>query len=69
VTSAWHVPFIDYGVYRVKDDSGDVTVLSRARHTPTTGARVRVTGVVKDVATIGQPIGLHIQERDVDVLR
>jgi hypothetical protein len=30
---------------------------------------VRVTGIVRDVATIGVPIGLHIQERDVDVLR
>jgi hypothetical protein len=69
VTSAWHVPFVDFGLYKVKDDSGEVTVISRARRTPTTGARVRVTGVVKDVATVGRPVGLHIQERGVDVLR
>jgi hypothetical protein len=69
VTSAWRVPFVDFGLYSVKDESGDLTVLSRAHRTPTAGARVRVTGVVKDVATIGQPIGLHLQERDVDVLR
>lgn len=69
VTSAWHVPLVDFGLYRVRDESGDVTVISRARRTPATGARVRVTGVVRDVATIGQPIGLHIQERDVNVLR
>ena len=63
------MPLVDYGLYKVRDDSGEVTVISHARRTPTTGARVRVNGVVKDVATIGQPIGLHIQERDVDVLR
>jgi hypothetical protein len=69
VTSAWRVPLVDFGLYRIKDDSGDVTVISHGRRTPTAGARVRVTGVVKDVATIGQPIGLHIQERNVNVLR
>ena len=69
VTSAWRVPFVEFGLYKVRDQSGDVTVISRAGRTPTTGARVRVTGIVRDVATIGQPIGLHIQERDVDVLR
>ena len=69
VTSAWRVPFVEFGLYRVQDDSGDVTVISHARRTPTKGARVRVTGIVKDVATIGQPIGLHIQERNVHVLR
>jgi hypothetical protein len=69
VTSAWRVPFVEFGLYKVRDESGDVTVISRAGRTPTTGAQVRVTGIVRDVATIGQPIGLHIQERDVDVLR
>jgi hypothetical protein len=69
VTSAWRVPFVEFGLYKVRDQSGDVTVISRAGRTPTTGARVRVTGIVRDVATIGQPIGLHIQERDVAVLR
>ena len=69
VTSAWRVPLVDFGVYKVRDESGDVTVVSRAHHTPVTGARVRVTGIVRDVATVGQAIGLHIQERDVDVLR
>lgn len=69
VSSAWRVPMIDYGLYRVQDDTGEVTVVSRGRRTPAKGARVRVTGQLKDVASIGQPIGLHIQERDVDVLR
>ena len=69
VTSAWRVPLVEFGVYKVRDSSGDVTVISRARSTPATGSQVRVTGIVRDVANIGQPIGLHIQERDVDVLR
>jgi hypothetical protein len=69
VTNAWRVPLVEFGLYQVQDDSVDVTVISRAGRTPVTGARVRVTGIVRDVATIGNPIGLHIQERDVDVLR
>jgi hypothetical protein len=69
VSSAWRVPLVDFSLYRVQDESGEVTVLSRSRHTPSRGAHVRVTGVVKDVASFGQSIGLHIQERDVDVLR
>jgi hypothetical protein len=69
VTTAWRVPLVDLGVYKIEDGSGEVTVVSRARHTPARGSRVRVTGVVRDVANLGQPIGLHIQERDVDVLR
>jgi len=69
VTSAWHIPFVDFGLYKIQDDSGEVTVVSRARRTPARGSRVRVTGVVRDVASFGQSIGLHIQERDVDVLR
>ena len=69
VTSAWHVPLVDFGLYRIQDGSGEVTVVSRARHTPARGSHVRVTGVVRDVASVGQSIGLHIQERDVDVLR
>ncbi len=69
VTNAWRVPLVEFGLYKVRDGSGEVTVISRAGRTPTTGARVRVTGIVRDVATIGQPIGLHLMERDVDVLR
>jgi DNA/RNA endonuclease YhcR with UshA esterase domain len=69
VTSAWQVPFVDYGLYRIQDDSGSLTVISRARRTPARGSRVRVTGIVRDVASFGQSIGTHIQERDVDVLR
>jgi hypothetical protein len=69
VSSAWHLPLVDFGLYKVQDDSGEVTVVSRARRTPVQGARVRVTGRLSDVASFGQSIGLHIQERDVDVLR
>jgi hypothetical protein len=69
VSSSWHVPLLDVGLYKVQDPSGEVTVLSRARRTPVQGARVKVTGRLRDVASFGQSVGLHIQERDVDVLR
>ena len=37
---------------------------------PTRGARVRVTGRVEDVATLGgQAVGLHIRQRDIHFQR
>jgi hypothetical protein len=67
VTSAWGVPLLPYQLYRVDDGTGEVTVLSQSGRTPSKGARVRVTGTVNDVATLGgRPLGLHLQERDLD---
>lgn len=67
VTSAWGIPLLPYQLYRVDDGTGEVTVLSQSGRTPSKGARVRVSGRVRDVATLGgRPLGLHIQERDLD---
>jgi hypothetical protein len=61
------VPLLPYQLYRVDDGTGEVTVLSQSGRTPSKGARVRVTGTVNDVATLGgRPLGLHLQERDLD---
>lgn len=69
VSSSWRVPLVDFGLYKVQDDTGEVTVVSRARRTPVQGARVKVTGRLSDVASFGQSLGVHLQERSVDVLR
>jgi hypothetical protein len=70
VTSAWNVPFMPFGLYKVNDGTGELTVVSRESRTPRKGARVRVTGKVQDVAGFGdRSIGLHLEERDIDVLR
>jgi hypothetical protein len=70
VTSAWNVPFMPFGLYKVDDGTGELTVISREVRTPRKGARVRVTGKVEDVASFGdKSVGLHLEERDVDVLR
>ena len=67
VTSAWGIPLLPYQFYRVDDGTGEVTVLSQNGRTPSKGARVRVTGKVNDVATLGgRPLGLHLQERELD---
>ncbi len=69
VTSAWGLPLVPYGFYRVADGTGEVTVLSRGR-TPARGARVRVTGRVGEMAVLGgRPLGLHIREDDLDYKR
>ena len=70
VTSAWGIPLMPYKLYKVDDGTGEVTVLSQNNRTPTKGARVRVRGRVNELATLGgQPIGLHLQERDLDFRR
>ena len=49
----------------IEDGTGEITVLSRERGTPTKGARVQVKGKVNEVASFGgRSIGLHIQEED-----
>ena len=69
-TSAWNVPLVPFKLYKVDDGTGEVTVVANNGRVPTKGARVRVTGRVSDVATLGgQAIGLHLQQRDVDFKR
>lgn len=70
VTSSWGIPLMPYQLYKVDDGTGEVTVVSQGGRTPAKGARVRVKGRVNDVATLGgRPIGLHLQERDIDFKR
>jgi hypothetical protein len=70
VTTAWGVPLVPFRFYKIGDGTGELTVLSRHSRTPTRGARVRVSGHVSDLAVLGgQPLGLHIEEEDLHVLR
>lgn len=72
VTSSWGVPLMPFKLYKVDDGTGEITVLSRGGsvRTPTKGSRVRVKGVVRDVAVFnGMPLGLHLEERDLDIRR
>ncbi len=70
VTSSWGVPLVPFKLYKVDDGTGEVTVVSQGRFTPTRGARVRVKGRVEEVAVFGgQAIGLHLREEDLDVRR
>jgi hypothetical protein len=70
VTSAWSVPLVPFGLYKIDDGSAEVTVLSRERGTPSKGALVRVRGTVRTVANFGTTsVGLHIEERDRDLVR
>jgi len=71
VTSSWGVPLVPFKMYKVDDGTGEITVLSRGgNRTPSKGSRVKVKGVVRDVAMFnGLPLGLHLEERDVDIRR
>ena len=69
VTSAWSVPLMPYGLYKIDDGSGEITVLSERRGTPSRGAVVKVRGNVREVANLGSnSVGLHIEERDRDTV-
>jgi hypothetical protein len=70
VTSAWSIPLVPYGLYKIDDGSAEITVLSPQRGAPSRGALVKVRGNVRDVATFGaSSVGLHIEERDRDLVR
>ena len=70
VTSSWGVPLMPIRLYKVSDGTGEVTVLSQGGRVPSKGARVEVKGRVNDIATLGgQPIGLHIQQTDLNFKR
>ncbi len=70
VTSAWSLPLVPYGLYKIDDGSAEITVLSRQRGAPSKGALVRVRGNVRQVANFGTTsVGLHIEERDRDLVR
>jgi hypothetical protein len=71
VTSSWGVPLVPFKMYKVDDGTGEITVLSRGgNHTPPRGSHVKVKGVVRDVAVFnGLPLGLHLEERDLDIRR
>ncbi|MGE0449718.1 MAG: hypothetical protein AB7Q29_09055 [Vicinamibacterales bacterium] len=63
VTTAWGAPFAPYRMYRVSDGTGEVLVLSRSRHVPTRGTRVRVRGRLDDMGVAGgRALGLHLRE-------
>jgi hypothetical protein len=71
VTSSWGVPLMPFKMYKVEDGTGEITVLSRGgNRTPSRGSHVKVKGVVRDVAMFnGMPLGLHLEERDLDIRR
>ena len=71
VTGAWGVPLVPFKMYKVDDGTGEITVLSRGgNRTPVRGSHVKVKGVVRDVAVFnGMPLGLHLEERDLDIRR
>ncbi len=70
VTNSWGVPLVPYKLYKVDDGTGEITVVSHGSRTPAKGNHVKVKGVVKDIAVFGgQPLGLHLEEQNLDIKR
>ena len=67
VTESWDIPLVPYKMYKIDDGTGEITVVSRDDRVPSKGARVRVRGEVKNIATLGgRALGLHIEQKDLD---
>lgn len=67
VTESWGIPLVPYKLYKVDDGTGEITVVSHDNRVPSKGARVKVRGKLKDVATLGgRSLGLHIEQSDLD---
>lgn len=67
VTESWGLPLVPYKLYKVDDGTGEITVVSKDDRVPSKGARVRVRGEVKDIATLGgRSLGLHLEQKDLD---
>ena len=67
VTESWGIPLVPYKMYKVDDGTGEITVVSKDDRVPSKGARVRVRGELKDIATLGgRALGLHIEQKDLD---
>lgn len=63
VTTSLGAAIVPVGLYTIEDGTGNISVLSQERGTPSKGARVRVKGKVSQVASVGsRSIGLHIRE-------
>src|SRR5262245_2586589 len=70
VTNSWGVPVVPFKFYKVEDGTGEMTVIARGGRIPVRGSHVKVKGVVRDVAVFGgQPLGLHLEERSIDIKR
>ncbi len=62
VTDVMKLPFLETKLYMVKDDTGEILVITSAT-TPGMGTEVRVKGVLDTMAIIGdKSIGLHLKE-------
>jgi hypothetical protein len=70
VTSSWDVPLVPLKIYKLGDQSGEITVVSETGRVPPRGARVRVRGRVTQFGTFGgRQIGMHLRESSLRVLR
>jgi hypothetical protein len=71
VTDSWGTAVLPFGMYKVDDGTGEVTVLaSNSRRRPSPGSRVHVKGKVNEVANFGrQSVGLHLREEKLDIRR
>ena len=65
VTSSYGVSLVPVQLYNIDDGTGEIAVLARSAHgIPTKGARIKITGTITDVASVGgRSIGLHIDEQ------
>jgi len=63
VTNAIKLPFVSTRLYSVRDETGEINVVTEGA-VPSPGADVDVVGTLDTIATIGtQSIGIHLREK------
>jgi hypothetical protein len=69
VTESWGVSLLPFGLYKVDDGTGEVTVVAaNSKRRPNRGSRVHVKGKVNELAVFGgESIGLHLREETLDI--
>lgn len=65
VTKKLPIPFFETAAYQLKDDSGEIWVLTKRAYLPEVGQRLKVTGVIEAGIRVGpKEFGLVLSEQN-----
>jgi len=64
VTQKLHIPFFETAGYLLKDDTGEIWVLTKKTYLPEVGQRLKVTGIIEAGIRVGpKEFGLVLSEQ------
>jgi len=64
------IPFLETAAYLLKDNSGEIWVLTKRAYLPEVGQRLKVTGVVEPGVRVGpKDFGLVLSEQEKQIIK